>query len=97
MRFHWFKDLATKKIETLRFTRALLGLSTSTFLHGGGGGVNDKHLNNLQHIYPKEVEEIRRSLYVDDLIEGETTVADERDLKQALQSIFRAGKFELHK
>ena len=38
MRFHWFKDLATKKIETLRFTRALLGLSTSTFLHGGGGG-----------------------------------------------------------
>ena len=38
MRFHRFKDLATKKIETLRFTRALLGLSTSTFLHGGGGG-----------------------------------------------------------
>ena len=38
MRLHWFKDLATKKIETLRFTRALLGLSTSTFLHGGGGG-----------------------------------------------------------
>ena len=96
MRFHWFKDLATQKIETLRFTRALLGLSTSTFLHGGGG-VIDQHLNNLQHIYPKEVEEIRRSLYVNDLIGGETTVADERDLKQALQSIFRAGKFELHK
>ena len=96
MRFHWFKDLATKKIETLRFTRALFGLSTSTFLHGGGG-VIDQHLNNLQHIYPKEVEETRRSLYVDDLIGGETTVADERDLKQALQSIFRAGKFELHK
>ena len=96
MRFHRFKDLATKKIETLRFTRALLGLSTSTFLHGGGG-VIDQHLNNLQHIYPKEVEEIRRSLYVDDLIGGETTVGDERDLKQALQSVFRAGKFELHK
>ena len=97
MRFHRFKDLATKKIETLRFTRALLGLSTSTFLHGGGGGLIDQHLNNLQHIYPKEVEEIRRSLYVDDLIGGETTVGDERDLKQALQSVFRAGKFELHK
>ena len=95
MRFHRFKDLATKKIETLRFTRALLGLSTSTFLHGGG--LIDQHLNNLQHIYPKEVEEIRRSLYVDDLIGGETTVGDERDLKQALQSVFRAGKFELHK
>ena len=99
MRFHWFKDLATQKIETLRFTPALLGLSTSTFLHGGrgGGGVIDQHLNNLQHIYPNEVEEIRRSLYVDDLIGGETTVGNERDLKQALQSVFRAGKFELHK
>ena len=64
---------------------------------GGGGGGIDQRLNNLQHIYPTEVEGIRRSLYVDDLIGGETTVADERDLKQALQSIFRAGKFELHK
>ena len=57
----------------------------------------DQHLNNLQHIYPNELEEIRRSLCVDDLINGERTVADAQHLKRALQSIFRAGKFELHK
>ena len=51
----------------------------------------------MQHIYPNEVEEIGRSLYVDDLIGGERIVADARHLKQTLQSIFRAGKFELHK
>ena len=57
----------------------------------------DQHRNNMQHIYPNEVEEIGRSLYVDDLIGGERIVADARHLKQTLQSIFRAGKFELHK
>ena len=57
----------------------------------------DQHLDNLQYIYPNEVEEIRRSLSVDDLIGRERTVADARHLRQALQSIFRVGKFELHK
>ena len=35
MRFHWIKDLDTKHVETLRFTRALFGLSTSPFSLGG--------------------------------------------------------------
>ena len=94
MQFHWLKDLHTKHVETLRFTRALFGLSTLPFLLGG---VIDQHLKNLQNVYPREVEEIRRSLYVDDLISGDKTVAGAQHLKQASQSIFRAGKFELHK
>ena len=72
MRFHWLKDLETKQVEILRFTRALFGLSTSPFLLGG---VIDQHLQNLQHIFPNEVEEIRRGLYVDDLINGGETVS----------------------
>ena len=72
MRFHWLKDLDTKHVETLRFTRALFDLSTSPFLLGG---VINQHLKNLQNIYPREVEEIRRSLYVDGLISGDKTVA----------------------
>ena len=38
LQFHWIKDLATKEVETLRFVRALFGLSTSPFLLRGGGG-----------------------------------------------------------
>ena len=35
MRFYWFKDLKTKEVVTLRFTRALFGLSPSPLLLGG--------------------------------------------------------------
>ena len=55
IRFHWIKDLDTKRVETLRFTQALLALSTSPFLLRG---VINQHLKNLQNIYPREVEEI---------------------------------------
>ena len=34
LRFHWFKDLQTKTIEVLRFTRTLFGLAASPFLLG---------------------------------------------------------------
>ena len=67
------KDLETKQVETLRFARALFGLSTSPFLLGG---VIDQHLRNLQQNFPNEVEEVKRSLYVDDLITGVTTVVE---------------------
>ena len=59
MRFHWLKDLKTKQVEPLRFTRALFGLSTSPFLLRG---VIDQNLRNLQQNFPNEVEEVKRSL-----------------------------------
>ena len=86
MRFHWLKDLDTKHEETLHLTRALFSLFTLPFLLGG---VIDQHLKNVQNIYPREVEEIHQSLY--------KTVAGTQHLKQTSQSIFRTGKFELHK
>ena len=36
LRFHWIADLETRRVATLRFTRALFGLSSSPFLHAGG-------------------------------------------------------------
>ena len=62
MRFHWLKDLETKQVEPLRFTHALFGLSTSPF---NLGGFIDQHLRNLQQNFPNEVEEVKRSLSVD--------------------------------
>ena len=85
LRFHWLKDLTTREVETLRFTRALFGLSTSPFLLGGVTA------------YPEEVEEIRRSLYVDDLISGGKTVAETENLKKSCVTIFGTARFELHK
>ena len=94
MRFHWLKDLKTKQVEMLRFTRALFGLAPSPFLLGG---VIEQHLQNCQSRYPEEVEEIRRSLYVDDLISGGETATKVQHLKGSAKSIFGEAGFKLHK
>ena len=94
LRFHWLKDLTTREVETLRFTRALFGLSTSPFLLGG---VIEQHLHHMEAAYPEEVEEIRRSLYADDLISGGKTVTETENLKKSCVTIFGTARFELHK
>ena len=94
MRFHWYKDLKTKEIEALRFTRALFGLAPSPFLLGG---VLREHLELCRERFPAEVEEILRSLYGDDLITGGPTVRETQHLKESAQTIFSEAQFELHK
>jgi hypothetical protein len=83
MRFHWFKDLQTKEIVTLRFTRALFGLSPSPFLLGG---VIQQHLEKHQQRHPEVVKEISRSLYVDDLVSGGEKIRESESVKGNLQS-----------
>ena len=78
----------------MRFTRALFGLAVSPFLLGR---VIDQQLQSLETKYPEEVDEIRKSLYVDDLISGGETVAKAQHLKGSTRSIFGEAKFELHK
>ena len=71
MRFHWLKDLETKQVEPLRFTRALFGMSTTPF---NLGGVINQHLRNLSQNFPNEVEEVRRSLCVDNLTKNNSNL-----------------------
>ena len=53
-------------METLRFTRVLFGIALSPFLLAA---VIKEHLR-YKSVNPKLVEEIERSMYVDDLITG---------------------------
>ena len=85
MRFQWIADRETKRVETLRFTRALFGLSSSPFLLGG---VIRQHLDNCRQTY---------SLYVDDLINGGPTVEAARQIKEVSTEIFALAGFTLHK
>ena len=66
LHFLWRAD-AHSEIETYRFTRVLFGLAPSPFLLGG---VLEYHLNSWAKKYPEEVERLRRSFYVDDLLTG---------------------------
>ena len=70
LRFHWITDLQSSEIETYRFTRVVFGLAPSPFLLNG---VIQQHLESMEPRYLKSVTEIRKSLYVDDLISGGST------------------------
>lgn len=94
LRFHWYKNTETKEVETLRFTRALFGLGPSPFLLGG---VIESHLDTWSLKQPEIVGEIKKNLYVDDLISGGTTVSKAREMKNAATEIFADAAFELHK
>ena len=94
LRFHWLKNIETKEVETLRFTRALFDLGPSPFLLGG---VIEKHLDTWSSKRPEIVRKIKRNMYVDDLISGATTVPKAREMKNAATMIFADATFELHK
>ena len=94
LRFHWLKDLNSRTVETLRFTRALFGLTSSPFLLGG---VLQHLLERCRANYPEIVREIEKSLYVDDLISGGPTREKAESIKSASVEIFAQGTFKLHK
>ena len=94
LRFHWIKNKDPSVIEVLRFTRALFGLVQSPFLLAG---TLKLHLESLREKYPEVIEEILRSLYVDDVITGGNTTAEVRNLKKTIVSVFGEAKFTMHK
>ncbi|KAK3727323.1 hypothetical protein QZH41_006278 [Actinostola sp. cb2023] len=94
LRFHWIADLNTRRVETFRFTRALFGLVSSPFLLGG---VVQQHLEASRREHSEIVNEIQRSLYVDDLITGGSTVEEAKLIKDTATEIFDKAGFTLHK
>ena len=69
--FHWIRDLETRRVEVLRFTRALFGLVPSPFFLGR---VIKQHLEACRATFPRLFQEIEKRLYVDDLVRGGPTV-----------------------
>ena len=93
LRFHWRRD---EHSETLvyRFTRALFGLTSSPFLLGG---VIEQHLETWESKIPEIVAELRRCMYVDDLLSGAQTVEQAKEKKNRSIEVFNDAKFTLHK
>ena len=56
-----------------------------------------QHSNGLRERYPKEVEEIEKCLYVDDIITGGCANDEVLNLKESTISVFEEDTFELHK
>lgn len=94
LRFHWLENKEPLRVCTLRFTRALFGLASSPFLLGG---VIKHHLNLTPSEKREQVEEIERSLYVDDILSGGQTVEEVKQLKGVMSEIFESASLKLHK
>ncbi len=92
LRFHW--STASGELQTLRFTRVLFGLASSPFLLGG---VLATHLERWKSERPEDVEELKRCLYVDDIISGGETVQQAEKRKEAATVIMEDATFKLHK
>ena len=93
LRFHW-RTNEDKDIEIYRFTRALFGLAPSPFLLNG---VLQAHLDTWEKDRPGVVAELRKSLYVDDLVSGGRTVQQAQQNKQESTDILHDATFQLHK
>ena len=93
LRFHWRQN-EHSALETLRFTRALFGLTCSPFLLGG---VLESHLQAWESKMPELVAELRKNLYVDDLLSGGVTVQQAQYRKEQAIEIFDDAGFTLHK
>ena len=94
LRFHWLRDRDTQKLEIYRFTRVLFGCNQSPFLLCA---TLEKHLKECEDEFPKEVAEIKQSMYVDDVLLGGGSVQEVQHLKEAAMEIFDRAKFQLHK
>ena len=85
LRFYW-KTSKHSEVEVLRFARALFGLMASSFLLGG---VIECHLETWESCMPYLVAELRKSMYVDDLINGKPTVPEAKKMKEGAIRIFK--------
>ena len=97
LHFHWLKRINSDDIEILRFTRAIFGLGESSFLLNA---IIKEHLTASKEMYPELtpcIEEIEESLYVDDLVTGDTTHEEVKKIKETAIKVFGDAKFELHK
>ena len=86
--------MSSTEVITLRFTRALFGLSPSPFLLNG---VIKQHLELWHNQLPDAVDEVSKSMNVDDLISGAHAVPDAEKLRGETSRIFKDAQFDLHK
>ena len=93
LRFHWRRP-ENDETSVYRFTRALFDLTCSSFLLGG---VLEQHLKSWEAKYPNLVDEVRKGLYVDDLMTGGATEDEVNEKKAESIEIFEDTTFKLHK
>ena len=73
LRFYWIKNQNVSDTEILRFTRLVFGLIQSPFILEA---ILQSHLSKYEKTYPKEIEVVKKSMYIDDMISGGNNEAE---------------------
>ena len=72
----------------------LFGLAPSPYLLQG---VVETHLDTWSERYPEEVKHLWRSMYVDDLLSGGSTIEQAEQRKEVAKEVMQDATFDLHK
>ncbi len=96
LRFLWIGDLTSDEppVHVFRFTRVTFGVTSSPFLLNA---TIEHHLNKFSSSFPELVEQLKRSIYVDDVVTG--AESEEAAYQAYLDSkhILKEGGFNLRK
>ncbi len=96
LRFLWVKNIFSKEpeIEIYQFCRVIFGAGPSPFLLNA---TLRYHLAKYEEEDPEFVEKVANSMYIDDLVSGETNVEEAFKLFQKAKERLREGGFSMHK
>ena len=88
LRFLWIKDIKSENpiIEAYRYNTLVFGLTCSPFLLNA---TLKHHLNKYKSLNKNEVEQLERSLYVDDISSGAGSVEGALNLYKMAEGILK--------
>jgi hypothetical protein len=94
IRFYWRSPGDTGPVKVYRFTVLPFGLNSSPFL---AIKVVLHHLDSYEPNYPRTVNLLRQSMYVDDFLGGDENEEQALKTRKEIQEIMEAGGFHLAK
>ena len=94
LRSHWFDNRNIDELISLQFKRLVFGLIQSPFILNA---TIEQQLEKHKEQHPVLIEELKKNIYVDDLITGRETEAEVDTIKSTIIPIFKSSKFNLHK
>ena len=96
LRFLWINDPSSEDphIQVLRFTRVVFGLMSSPFILNA---TLKHHVNQYAYVDPNFVNEVMRSLYVDDFASGSRDVMSALQLSTKVKTRLSDGGFNMRK
>lgn len=96
LRFLWVRDLKKHPPEVCvyRFARVVFGVACSPFLLNA---TLHQHINKYQSTHPDLVNQLNRSIYVDDVVLGASTVELAQEVCSESRGILLEGGFNLRK